>query len=398
MTATEQDHGAPAAAAAALPPLPSPPVESLGSCRHPHYGNSNEDGTTVPLPRVAHPTAQAFFDALDGRRNSKGRQTEDRPKHHPPVTTARVLRASLSLGWRNRHSQSDFYPISVSSTERAERDSDSSLSCEVRHSFTVRQVQRGEVEGTYGTGATVWPAAIVLVRYLERHPHLVRGRRVVDLGSGTGITSVAAAVLGAASVVCTDGEEAVVRLGQANVRRAAAEIGRDAASSVADDPGPPLGDTAGTADDDDDDDDVAATTIVAGCPVRVETYWWGTDTPPDDRCTVVLVADCVLPKLYPIAPLVQAIDECLPRPSSGDVLDGIGVDGVNGTGTTGAAILSYEHRYYPDYDPRDRFRELAHERGLQVHNVPAEEMDPIYSVDDIEIWIVTRGGANGSRE
>mmetsp|Transcript_18101 Transcript_18101/g.50329 ORF Transcript_18101/g.50329 Transcript_18101/m.50329 type:complete len:143 (+) Transcript_18101:138-566(+) len=97
---------------------------------------------------------------------------------------------------------------------------------------------------------------------------------------------------------------------------------------------------------------------------------------------VILVADCVLPKLYPIAPLVQAIDECFrlrddhspsPSPSSPSV-----------------AILSYEHRYYPEYDPRTEFRRLAAERCLDVVTVPREEMDPVYSLEDVELWIVRR--------
>ena len=79
----------------------------------------------------------------------------------------------------------------------------------------------------------------------------------------------------------------------------------------------------------------------------------------------------MLPKLYPIAPLVAAID---------DLLD---VDGV--------AILSYEHRYYPDYDPRVHFVELAKARNLVVETIPLVEHDPVYSVEDIEIWKVRRG-------
>ena len=96
---------------------------------------------------------------------------------------------------------------------------------------------------------------------------------------------------------------------------------------------------------------------------------------------VNIVADCVLPKLYPIAPLVQAIDELL-KVSTIHQCD------ENQKGKV--AILSYEHRYYPDFDPRNKFRELAEERGLVVETIPLEQLDPVYSVDDIEIWHVTR--------
>lgn len=231
--------------------------------------------------------------------------------------------------------------------ERAETSSAASLPI----SFSVQQVQRGEVEGTYGTGATVWPAAMVMLKYMERQPQLIQGKRVVDLGSGTGVTSLAAAILGASQVVCTDGEEPVVQLAFDNCQGAVAQIPD---SSLAE-----------------DDSYNNRKLIISNCPIKVEKYWWGADPPPDDHCEVVLVADCLLPKLYPIAPLVQAMDELLQTSSS-------------------IGILSYEHRYYPEYDPRDKFRELATTRGLVVEIVDPKDLDPVYNVDDIEVWLVRR--------
>jgi SAM-dependent methyltransferase len=285
------------------------------------------ESSSTPPPGP-HPTAQAFFDALDSRRPSSQRQSPALQRH------------SRSLGWRNRYSQQDQYPISMRAAGGREIQ------------FSVQQLQRGEVEGTYGTGATVWPAAMVLLKYLERHPHLVSGRRVVDLGSGTGVTSLAAGLLGAVHVLCTDGEESVVRLAQDNCRRAMIQTQMEPGSSHHD----------------------KDTVRIGACPIRVEKYWWGTQPLPDDQCEVILVADCVLPKLYPIAPLVAAIDDLL-RAGARE--------------RKPIAILSYEHRYYPDYDPRIKFQELVHARGLRLEIVPQERQDPIYNVDDIEIWQVT---------
>ena len=58
--------------------------------------------------------------------------------------------------------------------------------------------KQGELTGL-GTGATVWPAAHVLAKYLERRWGAggMTGLRVVDLGAGTGAVGLAAAVLGA---------------------------------------------------------------------------------------------------------------------------------------------------------------------------------------------------------
>ena len=41
-------------------------------------------------------------------------------------------------------------------------------------------------EKLIGTGTTVWDASTVLVRYLQRAAIPLAGKRVVDLGSGTG--------------------------------------------------------------------------------------------------------------------------------------------------------------------------------------------------------------------
>lgn len=53
------------------------------------------------------------------------------------------------------------------------------------------------------TGLTAWDGALVLAKFLERSVAL-RGRGVIELGSGTGLASAAAAALGASPVLATD--------------------------------------------------------------------------------------------------------------------------------------------------------------------------------------------------
>jgi predicted nicotinamide N-methyase len=272
-------------------------------------------------PAGPSPTAKAFFDALDSKSANRKQ-------------SATLKRRSQSLGWRNRFSQEEFYPVSMTLTDEQS----------TTINFSVQQVQRGELENTYGTGATVWPAAHVLVKYLEKNPNLVQNKRVVDLGSGTGVTSVACALLGASHVTCTDGEDTVVQLATDNILHAAKEI-HDSSTVNSDNP----------------------KAIIHNCPIHVQKLWWGKDT-VDGDCDVILVADCVLPKLYPIAPLVQAIDELLKATPNA------------------VAVLSYEHRHYQDYHPKEKFIELAQERGLTVDTISADKLDPVYCVDDIEIW------------
>ena len=54
------------------------------------------------------------------------------------------------------------------------------------------------------TRGAIWPGGELLASFLT--PALVRGRRVLELGCGTGIAGLAAADLGAAEIVLTDAE------------------------------------------------------------------------------------------------------------------------------------------------------------------------------------------------
>ncbi|NHN37978.1 methyltransferase [Pseudomaricurvus alcaniphilus] len=52
--------------------------------------------------------------------------------------------------------------------------------------------------------AFCWASGLVLSEYVMRNPQLVRGKRVVDFGSGSGVVAIAAARAGAAEVVACD--------------------------------------------------------------------------------------------------------------------------------------------------------------------------------------------------
>jgi predicted nicotinamide N-methyase len=49
-----------------------------------------------------------------------------------------------------------------------------------------------------------WASGQVLARYLLAHPELVRGKRVLDFGCGSGVVAIAAALAGAREVVACD--------------------------------------------------------------------------------------------------------------------------------------------------------------------------------------------------
>ena len=52
--------------------------------------------------------------------------------------------------------------------------------------------------------AAAWPGGQALARYVLDHPEVVAGRTVLDLGAGSGLVAVAAAMAGAASVIASD--------------------------------------------------------------------------------------------------------------------------------------------------------------------------------------------------
>jgi predicted nicotinamide N-methyase len=63
-------------------------------------------------------------------------------------------------------------------------------------------LDRNELEPPYW--AFAWPGGIALALYVLDHPETVRGKAVVDFGSGSGLVAIAAALAGAASVVAVD--------------------------------------------------------------------------------------------------------------------------------------------------------------------------------------------------
>lgn len=82
-----------------------------------------------------------------------------------------MLNGLRALGWRQQYQFSKAYLLDM-------------LGGEAR--LEIRQIEMGEVKGL-GTGANVWPAAVVLAKYLEKKygPNGMAGLRTVDLGCGT---------------------------------------------------------------------------------------------------------------------------------------------------------------------------------------------------------------------
>ncbi|MEW5739254.1 MAG: 50S ribosomal protein L11 methyltransferase [Myxococcota bacterium] len=64
--------------------------------------------------------------------------------------------------------------------------------------------------------AVAWPGGQALARFLLDEPHHVRGKRVLDFGSGGGVVGLAAAKAGAAHVLCADVDPRAAEAAHAN--------------------------------------------------------------------------------------------------------------------------------------------------------------------------------------
>lgn len=70
---------------------------------------------------------------------------------------------------------------------------------------------RAIISGSGTTGLRTWEAALHLGRFLCQNRAVVRGRRILELGAGTGYLSIlCAAHLGTAHVIASDGSDEVV--------------------------------------------------------------------------------------------------------------------------------------------------------------------------------------------
>ena len=247
----------------------------------------------------------------------------------------RFKRIALALGWRQKYENKPEYVLELDSGKV----------------LNIIQIPNGEVNGI-GTGAHVWPAAHILAKYLEKRYGLggLAGKEVIDLGSGTGVLAIVAASLGAVNSTATD-VESTLSLMKSNCERAKAVLGLNDGSS----------ENEGRHD---------------GC-LNVASFDWNGSTTdlPTPTPDIVLVSDCILPQLYEIEPLVNALNSLLVKEGA-------------------VAFVSYEHRPYPHYHPRQRFEELLSTRGLAMETIPQEQQHEIYVSDEVELLRVfkTRPG------
>lgn len=67
------------------------------------------------------------------------------------------------------------------------------------------------------SGRQVWTGSLMACHYMARHPDIVAGKTVLELGAGTGVLGMLASRLGGACVALTDGDEPSINLLQRNL-------------------------------------------------------------------------------------------------------------------------------------------------------------------------------------
>ena len=177
------------------------------------------------------------------------------------MKSEKYRRIAESLHWRQSYQKAEIYEYYLENPPSSK--------------LRIQQIDNGELKGI-GTGAFVWPAAHVLSKYLELHygasADAMQGMRVCDIGTGTGITGLVAALLGA-EVVLTD-QQCILPLLRKNTDAILEEFSHR----------------------------IRDRNLVSVCE-----YEWG-HHPKEfsvEGFDLIIVSDCVLPKLYPIDILVE---------------------------------------------------------------------------------------------
>jgi predicted nicotinamide N-methyase len=92
------------------------------------------------------------------------------------------------------------------------------LADEILPLWHATQVETGDPDAPLPYWAFAWAGGLALAHHLAAHPDLVRGRRVFDLGTGSGLVAIAAATAGAATVTAADVDPFAIAAARLNAR------------------------------------------------------------------------------------------------------------------------------------------------------------------------------------
>jgi hypothetical protein len=108
-------------------------------------------------------------------------------------------------------------PVWIGRQKNAPQSIGSPVANNIEPPVLSRPILIAEAGGQLGIAGKVWDSSVVLIDFLSRHPERIRGKRCVELGSGTGLVGIAGWLLGVSSMVLTDLEEAMPLM-RANIK------------------------------------------------------------------------------------------------------------------------------------------------------------------------------------
>ena len=297
-----------------------------------------------------------------------------------PNKRSTILDAMRSLSWKQKYDEEEFYCISMYTGMNSVLSPSTSVKSDSTNiELTVKQIANGEMKNI-GTGAKVWPAAIVLLKFLEKKYGYdgLKNYNVVELGAGTGILGIAASLLGAKNVYITDTKE-ILFLAEENLRHVKENIILNSSQS-----------NVQNLDFEIVKNNKRSVVKLQNNDrfIHTDEYNWGASPSflLDSNChklQMILISDCILPKLYPIDPLVDAID-CLMRYGNDQKQEPV----INDTKVI--TYVSYEHRIWKDFDPMTYFENAIKNKGLHIEVVDEEELDAFYQIPgEVLIWKIS---------
>ena len=98
------------------------------------------------------------------------------------------------------------------------------LADEVLPLWHAVQVETRDEDAPLPYWAFAWGGGLAIGRYLREHPDAVTGRRVFDLGSGSGLCAIAALHAGAAEVAASDIDPLAIAAVELNARANACRV------------------------------------------------------------------------------------------------------------------------------------------------------------------------------
>lgn len=106
-----------------------------------------------------------------------------------------------------------------------------------RDSFTFDgiQISVNAVPSSSTHGLFVWPGALELSRFIVKNGGLFRGKRVIELGCGPGVTGITIAKTSSPSfVLCTDGDAEVIPMIRQTIKETLQELSLSSSQSLED--------------------------------------------------------------------------------------------------------------------------------------------------------------------